>query len=262
MRHCFTATIAAALVATSAQAAVTDVVWRLVGSAPSASIPGLPTHTGSPEADAFQGAIWASMSRYTFDLILQGDAGQRISGINLGDSNFPNAAPFALYTNGSVFNHSFGGDVRSATEFPPFNAMAYDTYVDLGGGVATPVISFVSPADLNANGTTDKAIRANWFTDDDASLDGNGEMRIMRITVGFEHGFDPWLWNSGAYLGTPDFGPDVGDSPTSMLRVVLFDGSSVDLVIGDAVQPLSPTPSATALLGIAGAAGMRRRRAQ
>jgi hypothetical protein len=246
---------AALAVAASANAAVTGVVWRVVGSAPSASMPGLPGHTGSPEADAFQGTAWASMSRYTFDLILQGDVGQRVNGINMGDSNFPNAAPFALYTNGSVFNHSFGSNVQSATEFPPFNAMAYDTYVDLGGGQATPAISFAGGTDLSGTGGV---LRATWFTTDNATLDANGEMRIMRVTVGYAAGFDPFNNANGAFLGTLGIAGLEGGANQSSIEVGLPAGVLTTLVVGNAFEV--PTPGATALMGIAGLVGLRRRR--
>jgi len=239
MRYCFTATIAAALVATSAQAAVTGVVWRVVDNT-----------VGAPGSDAFAGAQWNALSQYTVDLILQGDAGQRINGINMGDSNFPNAAPFALYTNGTVFNHSFGSNVQSATEFPPFNAMAYDTYVDLGGTQATPAISFAGGTDLSGAGGV---LRATWFTTDNAVLDANGEMRIMRITVGYAPGFDPFTQQ--AYLGTLQ-----GVSPVSSLEVGLPGGELATLVIGNAFSLTPPTPGTAALLGIAGVSGLRRRR--
>ena len=232
-------TAAAALaVAASAQAAVTGVVWRSVDNT-----------VGAPGTDAFAGAAWNALTQYTFDLILQGDAGQRINGINMGDSNFPNAAPFALYTNGTVFNHPFGGNTQSATEFPPFNAMTYDTFVDLGGTQATPAISFAGGVAL-----TGPTLRATWFTTDNTVLDANGEMRIMRVTVGYAGGAP-----ADAFLGTLGIGGLEAGVPQSSIEVGLPAGVLTTLVVGNAFE-LVPTPGATALFGLAGLAGLRRRR--
>jgi len=248
---------AALAVAASANAAVTGVVWRVVGSAPSASMPGLPAHAGAPGSDGFAGAQWNALSQYTFDLILQGDAGQRINGINMGDSAFPNAAPFALYTNGTVFNHSFGSNLRSAAfeAVPGFNAIQYDTYVALGSAAPGPGVSFAGGADLTGTGGV---LRATWFTTDNATLDANGEMRIMRVTVGYTAGFDPFASDSGAYLGTLGIAGLEGGAPQSSIQVGLPAGELADLVVGNAFEV--PTPGATALMGLAGLVGLRRRR--
>lgn len=177
----------------------------------------------------------------------------------MGNSTDPATTHLALYTNGSVFNHDWGGDVQSNVEFAPLNAMRYDTYVDLGGSVSTPTISIVGDPDLDADGVTDRALRAHWLAESGA-ISVNGEVRLLRVTVGYELGFDPWLWNSGAYLGSPP--PWAGaQDPDSMLRVIFMDGSQVDLTIGNAFEVTPPAPGAAALLGIAGAAGLRRRRA-
>ena len=244
-------TAAAALaVAASAQAAVTGVVWRAVDNS-----------VGNPGMDAVGGAPgWNALSQYTFDLILMGDAGQRINGINMGDAAFPNASPFALYTNGNVFNHPLGSNIRSTNfeNVPGFNAIRYDTYVALEGSIAASV-SFAGVADLAANGTTDQVMRATWFTTDNVTLDANGEMRIMRVTVGYQMGFDPFASGSGAFLGTLGVGGLEAGNNESRIEVGLPGGVLTELVIGNAFE-LVPTPGATALFGLAGLAGLRRRR--
>ncbi len=237
--------------ASSAQAAVTGVTWRQVDNS-----------VGYPMGDSFVGANWNSVSRVTFDLILLGDAGQRINGINMGDAAFPNAAPFALYTNGAVFNHPFGSNVRSTAfeNLPNFNALRYDTFVALDGSSA-PIISFAGVADVDANGTTDQAMRATWFTTDSVTLDANGEMRIMRVTVGYDilqlpPDFDAFLGTNNV-LGGELFTGQRGELD-SIIEVGLPGGELVQFLVGDAFYP--PAPGTTILLSLAAATGLRRRR--
>lgn len=236
--------LAAALVAPSAPAAVTGVYWNQVDN-----------DIGNPQNDAFAGAQWSALTQVTFDLFLMGDPGERIRGINMGDPGDPASSPFVIRTDGMVFNHPFGSDVRSSIEFPPFGALAYDTYVDLGGGVATPVISFVEPADLTANGTTDQEIRGRWFTDDEAVLDDNGLMRILRVTVGYDLNVP---FTQHPFLGTPQDCSGTMGEMESWIQVELWGGELVSLQVFDAL-PCIPSPSAAALLGVAGLAGVRRR---
>lgn len=240
-------TAAAALaVAASANAAVTGVIWRPVDNT-----------VGNPGGDAVGGAPgWNALSQYTFDLILQGDAGQRINGINMGDAAFPNAAPFALYTNGTVYNHPLGSNIRSTAfeNVAGFNAIRYDTYVALEGSSAASV-SFAGGADLSGTGGV---LRATWFTTDNVTLDANGEMRIMRVTVGYQNGFDPFAMGSGAFLGTLGVPGLEAGSNESRIEVGLPGGVLTELVVGNAFEV--PTPGATALMGLAGLVGLRRRR--
>lgn len=239
------AILAAAFVAASAPAAVTGVYWTQVDNS-----------IGSPQNDAFAGAQWSALTRVTFDLFLIGDPGERIRGINMGDPSDPAGSPFVIRTDGMVFNHPLGSDVRTNLEFPPFNAMAFDTFVDLGGGVATPVISFVEPADLNANGTTEQEIRGRWFTDDEAVLDDTGLMRILRVTVGYDL-TEPFTQHP--FLGTPEDCSGTMGEMESWIQVELWGGELVSLQVFDAL-PCIPSPGASALPGIAGVAGLRRRR--
>ena len=233
---------AALAVAASANAAVTGVVWRSVANGAAQGSPNFPGQAGN--------------TLYTFDLILQGDVGQRINGINMGDSNFPNAAPYALYTNGAVANHQFGSNLRSAAFEGVFPDIAFDTYVALGSDNPGPGVSFAGGANLTGTGGV---LRATWFTTDNAVLDANGEMRIMRVTVGYASSFDPFATGSGAFLGTLGVGGLEAGSPQSSIQVGLPAGVLTDLVVGNAFE-LVPTPGATALFGLAGLAGLRRRR--
>jgi len=250
LRSIVLALLAAAMFANGAPGATFSLAWRIV--AEDTGLFSLP-YQGMPENDATDGAAWSSLTRVTCDLYLRGMPGQRIHGIDMGDGAFSQASPFSMHTNGTVFNHSLGSHLRSgAMEIPPFNAMQYDTYLDLGGAT----ISIPGSVDLNANGATDQDIRATWFTTDVATLDAAGEMRLMRITVGWST--NPWT-SSGFFLGTPSLSPalDAG-SPVSQLRVFLPAGEFVDLTIGNAMN--FPTPGASALAAIAGLAGLRRRR--
>ncbi|MBL0922364.1 MAG: hypothetical protein IBJ10_09590 [Phycisphaerales bacterium] len=222
-----------------ANAAVTGVTWRVVDNT-----------VGNPGGDSFAGAVWNSLNQYTFDLILQGDAGQRINGINMGDSNAPAATPYFISTNGTVFNHALGSNVRSAAFEPAFSALQYDTFVALGSTVPGPGISFAGGQNLNG-----PTLRATWFTTDNAVLDANGEMRIMRVTVGYANGFNPYT--QGGFLGTLGVIGQTGVD-ASTIEIGLPGGALQTLTVGNAFEV--PAPAATALMGLAGLAGLRRRR--
>ncbi|MBL0922367.1 MAG: hypothetical protein IBJ10_09605 [Phycisphaerales bacterium] len=252
MRLALLALLAVACGPGAASAAVTGVVWRIV--AEDTGLWNRP-YEGMPQNDVVEGANWASMIRVTCDLYLTGTPGQRINGVNMGDSNAPSATPFALHTNATVFNHSLGSNVQSAAEFPPFNSLAYDTFVDLGGTQTTPNISFAGGTNLTGSGGV---LRGTWFTTDEATLDQDGRMRILRVTIGVPFGHNPFF--GGYFLGTPGLPGQEAGGPVSRLEVGLPNGELVQLYIGTALYP--PTPGATALLGIAGAAGLRRRRAE
>ena len=236
----------AAALASSASGAINGAIWRSVTSQF-----GVPDPNGDPD--------YASLARYTFDLYLWGDAGAQIRGINMGNADDPSSSHLGLWTNGSVYNHMFGSDVRIPAFEGVFPGMAFDTFVALGRETPGPSISFASDPDLDADGVIDRVLRAQWYSDEGATLDGNGELRILRVTVGYPEGFDPYVWNAGGYLGTAPYGPPALE-PQSRLQVLYLDGSTQEMIIGDGIQPLSPTPGATALFGIAGVAGMRRRR--
>ena len=239
MPSIFVSAASAIVLAASAHGAVTGFTWRLVDNT-----------AGAPGADGFAGAQWNALDQYTFDLILHGDHGQRINGVNMGDANAPAATPFALHTNMTVFNHPFGGNVRSAAfePAPGFNAMRYDTFVALGS-VPAANISFAGGVDLSgANGV----LRATWFTTENATLDANGEMRILRVTVGVPIGMNPS--GNGYFLGTTG----LPGSPISSAEIGLPGGVLTTLVIPSGFVP--PTPGAAALFGVVGLAGLRRRR--
>ncbi len=251
---CILLSVTGLFLASSAPAAVTGVAWRIV--AEDTGLWNRP-YQGSPQNDAFDGAAWTSLTRVTCDLYLIGTPGQRINGVNMGDASAPNATPYAIYTNAAIFNHALGSNVQSVTEFPPFNAMQYDTFVDLGGTQSTPTISFAGGVDLDASGGSTQAIRATWFTTDEATLDQDGRMRILRVTIGVPIGSSPWF--DGFFLGTPGVpGQESGSEPVSRIEVGLPNGELVELIVGTALYP--PAPGTTVLLGLAAATGLRRRR--
>ncbi len=228
-----------------ANAAVTGVTWRVVGD------PSMP-HAGNPGSDNIAGATWNALNQYTFDLILLGDAGQRVNGVNMGDSSAPAATPYFISTNGTVFNHALGGNTRSGNfeNIPGFNAIRYDTFVALGSDVPGPAISFAGGTSLNG-----PTMRSTWFTTDNAVLDANGEMRIMRVTVGYANGFNPYT--DGGFLGTVGVIGQAGND-ASTIEIGLPGGALQVLTVGNAFE--IPAPGAAALMGLAGLAGIRRRR--
>lgn len=80
----------------------------------------------------------------------------------------------------------------------------------------------------------------------------------MRVTVGYQQGFDPFAQGSGAFLGTLGIPGLEGGSNESRIEVGLPGGVLTELVVGNAFE--IPTPGATALMGLAGLVGLRRRR--
>lgn len=224
----------------AANAAVSGVVWRTVDNSTAAG-------------DAQWGAFLPASTKYTFDLILQGDAGQRINGINMGDAAAPQV-PFGIQHNGSIFNHLFGTNLRSAAfeAVPGFQGIAFDTFVAMGSTTPGPTISFAGTADLS-----NSPLRATWFTTDNAVLDANGEMRIMRVTIAFaDAGFDPYT--DGGILGTPGIIGAEGGTMESRIEVGLPGGELQVLTVGNAFE--IPAPGAAFVAGLAGLVGLRRRR--
>lgn len=251
------AACALAIVAISASgpasAALRGIRWRAV------------EHTIPPGADPEWDEFVAAYSPYSFDMLLLGDVGERVAGIDMGDASFPSASPNRLGTNGLVFNHSAGGDLRTPgfEDVDGLQGLRYDTFIALGDDVPGPDITITGQVDLHASGISDRIMRGSWLTQDEATLvagpSGYGELRLMRVTVGFPIGIDPYI--DGGVLGTIGVvGSGIGDTwEQSWLEVRLVGGEMERLIIGQAFE-LYPTPGGAALAGLAGLLGLRRRR--
>lgn len=182
-----------------------------------------------------------------------GDPNVQVSSIFMGDAAFPHLSNEALYTNGTVYNHALGGNVRTTGLDDFFPAIAFDTHVAIGG-LPPSDIFFPLPGAMNlgtpvfdsAIGLT--GIRGFWATPLGGphvpiGVDG---ITILQITVSADT----------TYLGGEFLAPD-----GSLLVSRIAIGTSVgafDLQIPGAGGV--PTPGAAAIFGVAGLALARRRR--
>ncbi len=213
----------------AANAAITGAMWVEVPNATWA-----PTGV-APSADPIAGAAWAAQPYRTFDLMLLGSAGDLVNGVNLGGAA---ADPYQINTGGGViFNHSAGGDQRSMALEGLFSAMGFDTYATYGGNDTTaghPFGGFAGTVNLTGAGGV---IRFTSFAaaGNPAAVGANGMMRVLRVSVA-------------------NFNASTGGAGS--LEVGLPGGALATFQVG----PWIPTPGATALLGLAGLAGLRRRR--
>lgn len=214
------------MLAGAVNATITAAVWREVNNASGA---------GDPFAPGFPGSF------RTFDLFLVGDTvGEAVNAVNAGFLN--SAEPFRINTVGTIFHHQFGGDSRAAAEpglAPSFHAVPYDTFVTFGGSSAVVGAfgGFAGTPDLSGNNGN---LRATWFAPagSPAHLAAGlniAELWIMRVSI------------SGTQLGGAGSSIQVG-TPTDALIVLQVANAFI------------PTPGATALLGLAGLTGLRRRR--
>ncbi len=224
MRHtgCSAIVVGAAsvLCAGSASAAITGVnlvevpnnVWAPTGV--------------SPHVDPLAGAAWAARPWRTFDIALNGSAGDLVLGVT-----------HALIAPGSatqVFNHSAGGNVRSFPLEGIFSAIGFDTYVTLGGNDTTNG----APISLNAadlTGSTHGLLSFSFYANSPTPVGANGMLRFARISMvdfGLGGGLSFLPMNIGVL------------TPTGLLQFHTI-----------------PAPGAAlSLVGAAGCMGVRRRR--
>lgn len=167
---------------------------------------------------------------YTFDLYFTaGSASAQISGMNMGITSI---TPYFLATDGTVFNHPFGGDGPPNPVFlPAFPALEFDTYLALGDTLPAFVGGSV---DLSGNGGM---LRGAWFTQPPIELLANERLRILRVTVGDDTTF---LGGSGSQLEVNFVGFEQ-----------VFSIPPVQSV---------PTPGGALALGLASLVAARRRR--
>lgn len=128
----------------------------------------------SPATDVIAGAAWAARPWATFDIVLNGNAGDLVLGIT-----------HALIAPGGAtqyFNHSAGSDLRSFPLEPIFPAIGFDTYVTLGGNDHTngaPITLLT--ADLS--GTAGGTLSFSFSTNAPTPVGANGQLRVMRISM-------------------------------------------------------------------------------
>lgn len=213
----------------AANAAITGTQWVEVPNAVWA-----PTGM-SPGADPFPGAAaaWASQSWRTYDLFLLGNSGDLVNGVNIGGAA---ADPYQINLGGAtVFNHLGGSDQRSMALEPVFSSIGFDTYATYGGNDTTaghPFGGFAGTVNLSGAGDV---IRFTSFAaaGNPAAVGADGRLRVLRLTIA----------NQSSTTGT------------GSLEVGLPGGALAVFNLGPV-----PTPGAAALLGLAGLAGIRRRR--
>lgn len=218
---------AALLVAAgSANATINGVIWRSVNNS-------------SGTGDAFAAGFTPGVSK-TFDLFVTGNLGDVVNGLDFG------SATTFIEVDGAVFNHGLGADSRAASEpalAPSFHALPFDTFATFGGNAAVVGAFGGFAGAVNMTGAGGKIS----FTDfapagnpaaltADAGATGGASLWVLRVSV-----------TGGTKLGGGSSRVGVG-VPGS----VLFFNVANALAI--------PTPGAVALFGLAGIAGVRRRR--
>lgn len=170
---------------------------------------------------------------YTLDLyFVAGDQGAAVNGVNMGYAADPLFDPNFLLTNGTVYNHAFGGDTPpNPALIPAFPALEFDTYLALGD---RPVTTVTNSVDLTGNNNGE--LRATWFTIPPIELDPFERLRLLRVTVSDDATF---LGGNGSQL-------EIG-----------FVGFERTYAIP---RSIVPTPASIATLGFASLVAARRRR--
>jgi hypothetical protein len=207
--------------------------------------------SADPSSDPGGAAAWNGRDWYTYDLLLTGVAGTEFNAVNLGFAPNPGQEPYYLFTTSdAIFNYPppGGGDVQSGFE-GFFNLTRFDSYVDLGSlnpdGAAPGQIGTLG-VDLNGvtgsmNGLDGRFIRGTWFEfpPNSATLDANGEARLLRITLAANPVGATLLGGNGS---------------------ALFIGTNEGGQFLDITAIYFPSPGTAGVLTIAGVVAARRRR--
>lgn len=167
----------------------------------------------------------------TFDLFLDaGSEAMSVNGFNMGTAAVPGLAPYRIFTDGTVFNHAFGGNSSpNPALVPAFPALAFDTYLAVGNGAFADV-----PGSVNLTGAGGEFI-GTWFTQPPQVVAAGGSLFAGRFTVS----------DDTTFLGGNGSAIEVG-----------FTGFEAVFQISNAI----PTPGAFALMGLGGLVAARRRR--
>lgn len=210
-----------------ASAAITGVEWRAVSNTASPYPP-----NAAPGTDAVAGALWNSAPWQTWDLYITGAQGDLVNAINVGGDG----GAFSIKVSGPVFNHPAGSDQRSFATEGFFPAMPFDTFATFGGGATTNGVFGGFAGTTNMTGANGE-LRFTSFAPagSPAALGANG---LWVLRVSYNASADATLGGNG-----------------SRVQIGLPGGAVAEFNV-----PQVPAPGAMALVGVAGLAGLRRRR--
>ena len=173
----------------------------------------------------------------TYRLYVDLDAGDRLDAVyGSSDNNLVLGSSAALYEN------NFGGNTSlniNPALLAVFSSLAYDSWVTIGSETDTGNALSIQSVNFGSGGNFADTANGSWYvTPDDAQGEEvGGRVLIAQLTI------------AG------------GGSADDLYGNLNFQGKLADGTNWGAVDQWIPAPGALALLGLAGIAGRRRRRA-
>lgn len=205
-----------------------------------------PVTGNSPAVDPF-GFPFNPDNYRTFRLFIYGE-GLQVTAINMGTAANPNLSNDQIYTDGGVFNHGTGGNVRTPGLEGFSSSIYFDTYLAIGNLAPGNIGIIGGSASLGAAGTDfavgQNGLRATWFAPPGEPVTiGAGGMMLLQVTVTADATFLGGSFSRGEQVFN------------SRIEVATLTGNQL-IKISNAI----PTPGAAALLGLGGLVAIRRRR--
>ena len=173
----------------------------------------------------------------TYRLYVDLDAGDRLDAVyGSSDNNL------VLGSNAALYENNFGGNTSlniNPALLAVFSSLAYDSWVTIGSETDTGNALSIQSVNFGSGGNFADTANGSWYvTPDDAQGEEvGGRVLIAQLTI------------AG------------GGSADDLYGNLNFQGKLADGSNWGAVDQWIPAPGALALLGLAGIAGRRRRRA-
>ena len=171
----------------------------------------------------------------TYRIYVDLDAGSRLDAVYGSSAN-----DMYLGNSAGYYDNAFGGNTSQNINpalLVAFTSLAYDSWVTIGLETQTGNALSIQTVDFLTDGNFASSNNGSWYiTPDDAQgAEANGRVLIAQITT----------------TGTAD----------DFYGNMNFQGKNADGSTWEATNQWLPAPGALALLGLAGIAGRRRRRA-
>ncbi len=173
----------------------------------------------------------------TYRLYVDLDAGDRLDAVYGSSEN-----NLVLGSNAALYENNFGGNTSlniNPALLAVFSSLAYDSWVTIGSETDTGNALSIQSVNFGSGGNFADTANGSWYvTPDDAQGEEvGGRVLIAQLTI------------AG------------GGSADDLYGNLNFQGKLADGSNWGAVDQWIPAPGALALLGLAGIAGRRRRRA-
>jgi len=173
----------------------------------------------------------------TYRLYVDLDAGDRLDAVYGSSEN-----NLVLGSNAALYENNFGGNTSlniNPALLAVFSSLAYDSWVTIGSETDTGNALSIQSVNFGSGGNFADTANGSWYvTPDDAQGEEvGGRVLIAQLTI------------AG------------GGSADDLYGNLNFQGKLADGTNWGAVDQWIPAPGALALLGLAGIAGRRRRRA-